>query len=52
MEKAGRCVDELAAVCEEFNIKSPKETFGFTFDKEANRYRLFIDYEVVLSCCK
>lgn len=45
-------MDSLKAVCEEFGVKEPDQTFGFTFDKEANRWCLFIDYEALSNWLK
>ena len=43
IEESGRPMDELAAVCDRYNITDIKKVFVFTVTND--RYRIFLDHD-------
>lgn len=42
-------MDDLASLCKEYLAGDPRKVFGFSYDEKDERYRLFIDYEALVS---
>lgn len=49
LEKGAAIMDDLASLCKEYLAGDPRKVFGFSYDEKDERYRLFIDYEALVS---